>query len=313
VNREQTWKNFDLGTEIDVAGTFIYNGVRCFHEMQTLDHAEELFDFLYNVSVGLERLLKVAIILLEHDNIEDQDKFEKSLITHIHLDLISRVKKRAELQLATPHNDFLNMLGTFYKSFRYDRFNLSASWQPDKEKAALREYFEKNLKVTFEPKSSIFPTQNTDKLRKHIGNVVGKISNQLFEVVRQAACNLNLDTYELRHESKAAKIFLKEEYDFKSEDVLWKELLVFFMNTKANTGLLDFLRTIEPLDFDPALTPEYLQCFQSEVSKMSVMGELEEHYLNIENKRERLEKIGLIGNPMVCFDISEDEENIEFE
>lgn len=313
MNREQAWKNFDLGTEIDVAGTFIYNGVRCFHEMQTLDHAEEVFEFLYNVSVGLERLLKVAVILLEHGKIEDQDQFEKSLITHNHLELISRVKKQSKLQLATLHNDFLNMLGTFYRSFRYDRFNLSASWQPDKEKAALREYFEKSLKMTFEPKSSIFPTQNTEKLRKHIGKVIGKISNQLFEVVRQAASNLNLDTYELRYESKAAKIFLNKECDFKSEDVLWKELIVFFMNTKANTGLLDFLRSIEPLEFDPALAPEYLQCFQSEVAKMSVMGELEEHYLNIENKRERLEMIGLIGNPMAYFDTPEDEESIESE
>lgn len=105
MNREQAWKNFDLGTEIDVAGTFIYNGVRCFHEMQILDHAEEVFEFLYNVSVGLERLLKVAVILLEHDKIEDQDQFEKSLITHVHLDLINRVKKHVKLQLATPHNE----------------------------------------------------------------------------------------------------------------------------------------------------------------------------------------------------------------
>lgn len=191
MNREQVWKNFDLGTEIDVAGTFIYNGLRGFHEMQTLDHAEEVFEFLYNLSVGLERLLKVAVILLEHEQIEDQEKFEKSLITHVHLDLIKRVKKHANLHLATPHNEFLKMLGTFYKTLRYDRFNLSGSWQPDKEKAALRNYLERNLKVTLESTTSIFPTQNTANFRKHIGNVVGKISGQLFEVVKQAADTLN--------------------------------------------------------------------------------------------------------------------------
>jgi len=311
VDREKVWKNFDLGTEIDVAGTFIYNGVRCFHEMQTIDHAEEVFEFLYNISVGLERLLKVALILLEHDKIEDQEKFEKSLITHAHLDLIKRIKKHVKLQLATPHNDFLNMLSTFYKTFRYDRFNLSGSWQPDKEKAALRGYLEKNLRVTLEPTTSIIPTQNSANFKKHIGKVVGKISNQLFEVVREAALKLNLYTYELRSESKAAKIFLKAECDFISEDVLWKELLVFFMNSKANTGLLDFLRSIEPLAFDPGLASEYLQCFQSEKAKMSVMDELEEHYLNIENKRERLEMMDLIGNPMVYFD--DDEDDIEAE
>jgi hypothetical protein len=279
--------------------------------MQTIDHAEEVFEFLYNVSVGLERLLKVTIILLEHDKIEDQEKFEKSLITHSHLYLIRRVKKYVKLQLATPHNDFLNMLGTFYKKFRYDRFNLSGSWQPDKEKAALRGYLEKNLQVTLGPTTSISPTQNTENFKKHFAEIIGKISNQLFKVVREAAGKLNLYTYELRSESKAAKIFLKAEFDFHSEDVLWKELLVFFINTKASTGLLDFLRSIKPLDFDPGLAPEYLHCFQSEIAKMSVMDELEEHYLNIENKRERLEMMGLIGNPMVYFD--EDEDDIETE
>lgn len=307
MNREQTWKNFDLGTEIDVAGTFIYNGVRCFHEMQTLDHADEVFEFLYNVSVGLERLLKVAVILLEHDKIENQDQFKKSLITHVHLDLINRVKKHVTLQLATPHNDFLSMLGTFYKSFRYDRFNLSGNWQPDKEKAALRGYIEKHLLVILEPTTSIIPTKNTANFRRHIGKVVGKISSQIFEVVRKAAQDLNIYTYELRSESKAAKIFLKSECDFNLEDVLWKELLVFFMNSKANTKLFDFLRSIEPLDFDPGLAPEYLQCFQSEKAKMSIVDELEEHYLNVKNKRERFEMIDLIGNPMAYLDDNEDD------
>lgn len=311
MNKEQAWKNFDLGTEIDVAGTFIYNGIRCFHEMQTLDNAEEIFEFLYNISVGLERLLKVAIVLLEHDQTDDRKKFEESLKTHNHHDLIQRVKIHANLHLAAPHDDFLNMLGTFYNASRYDRFILSENWQPDKEKAALRNYLEKNLKVTLESATTIFPSQNTANFRKHIGNVIGKISGQLFEVVKQTSRDLNLYTYELRRDSKAAKIFLKKECNFNAEDVLWKELLVFFMNTKASTGLLDFLRSIEPLEFDAALAPEYLQCFHSEVAKMSAMEELEEHYLNLDNKSGRLEKMALIGNPMVDFDTPEDESDDE--
>jgi hypothetical protein len=313
VNREQVWNNFDLGKEIDVAGTFIYNGLHCFHEMRTLDHAEEIFEFLYNLSVGLERLLKVAVILLEHDQIKDQEEFERSLITHNHLELLKRVKDHVNLRLAAPHNEFLDLLGTFYRTFRYDRFNLSRTWDPEKEKAAFRSYLERNLQITLESPSTFLPTQNTANFRKHIGKVVAKISGQLFGVVKEAASALNLYTYELRSDSKAAKIFLKGECDFVSEDVLWKELLIFFMNTKATSGLLDYLRSIEPLEFDEALAPDYLQCFQSEEGKRCVMDELEEHYANLDNPGERLEQMNLIGNPMVDFDPPKDEDEEETE
>lgn len=311
MNRYQAWKNFDLGKEIDVSGTFIYNGLRCFHEMQTLDHVEEIFEFLYNLSVGLERLLKVAVILLEHDQIMDQEEFERSLITHNHLDLLKRVKDHANLHLAAPHNEFLDLLATFYRTFRYDRFNLSRTWDPEKEKAAFRSYLERNLHIALEAPSTFRPTQNTANFKKHIGKVVAKISGQLFGAVRQAASALNLNTYELRSDSKAAKIFLKGECDFVSEDVLWKELLIFFMNTKATSGLLDYLRSIEPLGFDEALAPDYLQCFQSEEAKRYVMDELEEHYINLDNPGERLEQMSLIGNPMVDFDLPEDDGETE--
>ena len=122
----QFWKNFRLGEEIGVSGAFIYNGMRRFHEIQMLDFTDEVFEFLYNLSVGFERLLKITVVLLEHYDTIDQKKLENSLITHNHLDLLARVKKHTSINLATPHNDFLRLLGSFYKSLRYDRFTLSS-------------------------------------------------------------------------------------------------------------------------------------------------------------------------------------------
>lgn len=125
MDRDQTWKNFDLGEEVNISGAFIYNGLRHFHEMQTLDHTEAVFEFLYNLSVGLERLLKVAVVLLEHDGSQSQEIFVRSLITHNHLELLNRVKQKVDVNLAELHNEFLDLLATFYKKFRYDRFTLS--------------------------------------------------------------------------------------------------------------------------------------------------------------------------------------------
>jgi hypothetical protein len=117
----------------------------------------------------------------------------------------------------------------------------------------------------------------------------------------------NLYTYELRHGSKSESVFLRE-VNISDEDVLWKELLVFLMNTKSSSGYLEFLRGITPLDFDPALVGDYLDCFKSDASKAFVIDELEHHYSEMEgNVGERIELMGVIGAPKVCFDMEDED------
>lgn len=307
----QIWKNFKLGEEVSVSGAFIYNGMRRFHEMRKLDFTDEVFEVLYDLSVGFERLLKIAVVLLEHDDAIDQDALEKSLITHSHLDLLARVKKHVPINLASPHNDLLGLLGTFYKSLRYDRFTLASAYNSEKEIEALCDLLRKHLNVDIPRNSSFFGTANEDRYRQFIRRTVLKISRVLYEVVATRASALNLYTYELRYGSKAETVFLRE-VDISDEDVLWKELLVFFMNTKSTSGYLDFLRGITPLDFDPELVGDYLDCFQSDASKAFVMDELEHHYEEMEEKKgERLEMMRVIASPNAYFDSPEDEPDVE--
>ena len=89
---------------------------------------------LYDLSVGFERLLKIAVVLLEHEEAADDDALEKSLITHNHLELLKRVGRCTRVGLASPHKEFLGLLGTFYKSLRYDRFTLASVYDPKKER-----------------------------------------------------------------------------------------------------------------------------------------------------------------------------------
>lgn len=310
MNEHQAWKNFNLGQELDISGTFIYNGLRRFHEMQVLDHTDEVFEFLYNLSVGIERLLKIAVVLVEHEDGSDQEALEKSLITHNHLELMRRLRQRCNFNLGSPHNEFLGLLGTFYKSLRYDRFALSSVYDLDRERKALCGFLAKHLKVDIEQSSSFFATQNNTRYRRYIAGIVTKISSALFEVVRAKASELNLYTYELRHGSRAETVFLGQA-DLPAEEVLWKELLVFFMNTKSSSGYLEFLRSIEPLDFDPELANDYLQCFQSDAAKAFVIGELETLYGELEKPGERLEMMNVIGDPNAYFDSSESDDDDE--
>lgn len=306
----QFWKNFKLGEEVSISGTFIYNGMRRFHEMRKLDYMDEVFEVLYNLSVGFERLLKVAVVLLEHDNALDQDQLEKSLKTHNHLELLRRLKKHVQVNLTSPHNDLLSLLGTFYKSMRYDRFSLSSAYDSKREMKALCELLSKHLNVDIRRNTPLLGTENDDRYRQFIQRTVLHISKTLYEIVEKRARALNLYTYELRSGSKAGTVFLRK-VDISDEDVLWKELLVFFMNTKTTSGYLEFLREIPPLAFDPALVDEYLDCFQSDTAKAFIMDELEHHYEELGEKGKRLELMMIIGTPNIYFDSREDEEHNE--
>lgn len=308
MNPSDFWKNFRLGEEIQISGTFIYNGLRRFHELRKLDFADELFEFLYELSIGLERLLKIAVVLYEHTDNSDQEELEKSLITHTHLDLVARLQKHVELKLGTTHNDLLSLLGTFYKSLRYDRFALSSVYEGKKEAKAIRSLLVKHLKVEFPDEDSFFGTDNNDQYRKFIRRTVLKIAREVYSVIKDRAGQINLYTYELRHESKAESVFLRE-VDIADEDILWKELLIFFMNVKADTGYLQFLRGTPPLEFDPALVPDYLDCFKSDSSKAGVMDELEHLYgeMDRDERNERLQQMGIIGALNVFFGDDDDD------
>jgi hypothetical protein len=306
------WKNFNLGEEIGIAGTFIYNGIRRFHEIRALEFTDEIFEVLYNLSVGLERLLKVAVVLLEHEATTDQQGLEESLITHSHSELLRRVlKRRRSLKLSAVHREFLQLLTEFYKSFRYDRFSLQSVYDPKKERDALREFLGKHLSVDLRSRSSFVGTSNEDRYRHFMRRLVIKISSALYQVISDRARELNLYTYELRYASKAYTVFLGKA-DIPAEETLWKELLVFFMNTKETSGYLTFLRGIEPLKFDPALVEDYLECFKSDAGASEVVDELEVLYEDVPDKKERLEKMNVIGAHGLHFP-EDDDEGDDFE
>jgi hypothetical protein len=94
MNSSQFRKNFRLGEELSISGAFIYNGLHRFYKLRVLNYDDEIFEVFYHLSVGLERLLKVAVVLLEHKEGINQEEFEESLITHNHLDLLQRIKKK---------------------------------------------------------------------------------------------------------------------------------------------------------------------------------------------------------------------------
>src|SRR3546814_19156891 len=104
MSRSELWKNFRLGEELDVTGTFIYNGLRRFHELHTLDYSADLFEVFYQLSVVIERLMKLALVLLEPDEATHQHAFERTPSTHNHQQLLEVIQVQHDPQHSNTHN-----------------------------------------------------------------------------------------------------------------------------------------------------------------------------------------------------------------
>lgn len=311
-NREFLWKSVQLSRELSASGSLIYNGLKCFHDLEILENEDEIFEFLYNISVGIERLAKVAVVLIEHENAEDQTRFENSLITHNHSQLIARIKAKYPLKLGRPHNSFLQLLENFYKFIRYERFSIESLNSPGNEKDILKAFITEELEVVLDS-SKMFAEQNTDRMRKIIGKIIGKITSELYAAIVLEASEQNIYTYELRYNSKAFKIFTRKEFDFYKETILWKELLVFLLHNTESSGVMGIIKELQPLSFEAVTTQDYISCFQNDVAKLETLDELEDLYQDLDDRKKRLEILDCIGNPSVSFDDDEREFEDELE
>jgi len=282
LNPTELWKNFNLGFELDVAGTFIFNGVRAFHEMEVLDYRCDIFDFLYNIAVGVERLQKIALILTEHDDAEDQQEFEKSLITHSHQELDRRLREHGHPALASIHNSFLSMLSAFYKTYRYDRYGMRSLYRDGDERKLLTDWLNNHLSAAIEF-DGMFAVQNSDTLRRSVGKVIGKVVKPLYERIGDEARGLNLYTYELRYDSKAFWVLIANQFDLLDADRIRLEVLIYLAASKSEGPNLKLMRNTKPLSLDFHDEGSYINAVLKPQAALDLEGEIEAQYeeLNI--------------------------------
>ena len=73
------YKNFNMGTELDISGEFIFDGINVLNQMKSINDHASLFSFLYHTAVGIERLQKIIIALFEAVDLDNHEEFEKKL------------------------------------------------------------------------------------------------------------------------------------------------------------------------------------------------------------------------------------------
>jgi hypothetical protein len=299
---EQFWQNFKLGQEQEIASNFIYDGLRNLHDMETLGYETEIFPVLYNLSIGLERLFKVAIILMEFDDHTDIKKFEKSFKIHDHLGLLKRVEKGNSLKLKQAHIELLKLLSVFYQEQRYNRLSFQFFTSFSKDKKSFLNFLHKYLGVKIEEESSLFYVENSLEIKDFVGRIVKDIVNELYIIIQEYAGRKNLYTYEISSSSsKAGKVLMGDSpITFENEDIAMIEVLIFLIKTKEST-LVDFIKDIESLPLDPALSSEYLQALLHKRPKemQGVIDEIEACYEEMDKLKDRLERIKAIRDPSI--------------
>jgi hypothetical protein len=308
--KEFFWKNFRLGTELQNSGTFIYNGIFSLENIEFFTHEEECFEFLYNISVGIERLQKILIVLIEHDSIKSQEEFEKSLITHNHLELLKRIKAKCQLNLGKTHTKFLGLLTNFYKTTRYERFNINSVYKSSQDKEKLTEFIITELKVEL-TKFPIKTLENTEQVKSFLGRLIKKISIALYELIRKETVRLGIYTHEIRYNSKSYKIFTEQEFEFKNERLMQREVLLHLLKNFPDDELKKFIDTITPLPFEQCHTNHYIESILNIHKDGSVKDEMLYLYEEDRPSKDRLNQILAIGSN-INFDFFEDSDDEEF-
>lgn len=308
MNPTELWKNFNLGFELDVAGTFLFNGIRAFHEMEVFDYRSDIFDFLYNVAVGVERLQKIALILTEHDDAADKAEFEKSLITHSHQELDRRLRLHGHPVLAPIHNSFLSLLSTFYKTYRYDRYGMRSLYRDGDERKLLTDWLNNHFSagIKFD---GMFAVQNSDALRRSIGKAISKIVKPLYERIEDEARKLNLYTYEIRYDSKAFWVLIADQFDLLDADRIRMELLIYLAASKSAGPNLKLMRNANPLVLEPYAEGSYVRAVLKPQAALDLEGEIEAQYeeLNI-NAKDRFPLLDAIRSELYVSDEDDYEE-----
>lgn len=212
------------------------------------------------------------------------------------------MKDKENVGLGDQHAGLLGLLETFYSDFRYGRFSLSSMPGLDRERDALYRFFNHQLGTELRDTDSMFTTANETRYKKHLTTLVLTIAQTLFELISEKAHQLNLYTYELRHDSKAAKVFRRPAKElFLLEEITWKELMIFLMNSEEESEGLKFLRGIKPLNIDPEMVSEYIGTYCLSEPTDTAMDEIDSLYESMPESGERIKLMDLVANPTVDF------------
>jgi|SRR5690606_38543701 len=250
IGPEFIWKNFHLGTELEIAGNFLYDALYNFDQMKHFYFEADIFNCLYQLSVGIERLQKITLILLTGFGDTKNPDFEKKLVSHSLQHFHERINKVKTVKFGKNENKLLTILTGFYEKNRYGRFNFDSSQESEYEKKEFISFLSdlmgggKYIEVDPHPVMTI----NNDTFKKEFGKTIQNIVLSYYQIVEQTCRSQNIYTYEVNQESKAFQIFWGHQFDFIQAKHVKREVLYYLMR---NFNKLISNKKMEAINFDP--------------------------------------------------------------
>lgn len=289
-----------LGEELDVAGAFLYAGIRELHETGHFHFPEDTFLIQYNLSVGLERVFKVAILLSESSKGRDLKSAVSGLKKKEGHDLIALMQRldrvhTLDLRKSQSHLGLLEVLTAFYRRNRYGRYEVLARGTTKDNASSYRhdtgigflDFINDELQLGYKLGNPFSPWPNTNEVRRWLGHQIKEIVDELYSIICMEARELGIRTGELRVDSKACWTFGGGALDFLREESIKKELILFLMNPTVSSRYIDKLRSAEPLGLPPDRAADYIKALLRYPSFSDIEDEVEDCELPEEAARDR--------------------------
>lgn len=310
------FKNFNIGKEVDLAGTFAYNALSALNTTQNVHLNDQIFMFLYNASVSVERIQKCVLFMYGNYNSTEIEQFAETIKIHDHQNLQCKINGYTRKKLPEEQNALLILLRDFYADGRYANYSMDGAYNYKAAfEAFVRQHYDASMVKTH------FLTKDTyvsEEVKERIGRTLGKLLHYYY-LIRKKAHDLNLYTYELRSSSPAEKVFLNvfpksslQKLNASERNAL-AELIVYLIANKDSTGYLNYVRGLKPLDLDPYLIPEYLSDIMNRQIPQSLVDEVTSIYDNMsyEQVADRKGLISIIGDTHAYFPEDDEDDDLE--
>lgn len=305
-----------MAREVDLAGEFIYAGLEKMNSMNSIDEPSEAFFVLYHLAIGIERLQKVLLVLVNDIQPNDMENFLKGIKHHNHGELSAEIKKHIKINFSKEQNAFLQVLADFYEKRRYDKYDF---FSYDMEALNNLSKFLKDNYPDYERCYSQLSDRHSinENIKEYMGRIVGKICQKYYSEIHRISFERNIYSYELRVGTPAYKIFMtndaKASYqkELDKEKYAIKELLIFLHNSKKTNSFFRFIKSVKPLDFDIALVEGYIRDLCKKNVSTDLIDEVEYHWYETdafskEELERRKEMLDVIGSDETAFDMYDD-------
>lgn len=225
-------RSLALNTELHIAGEALYLGLRRYH-ITTCEESADLFYFLYQTTIGIERLMKINYRLIEarQDSVPEM-KFRHNL-TKLHDAILGLTNT------VSPENEkgFIKMLTEFYKDSRYANLDNSSSSGVTPQQLFINYTASLGLKTD-------------TKVR--LGQIIQGVIKSQYTILKDMCTKLGVFTDELSYGSNGGKLFYATQIYtdifmlYSEEDRAYNEFI---------TALLAFNKESRDLRTDIRTTP----------------------------------------------------------